>query len=255
MMVCAIDRVAAVPSSVLARFAQRWVFHLTDPLDAVGLGVAAGRCPRIDTWANLRYLDRSRGPVDGRSTTAFLARRRRGSCDRRMLPGVLHASSSACRAVRRRLVAADRAAVRRRSRLQSRRPRRRACVDHRAAAIGTKYGAAANRSGLGRGESRTVGGASLRRAAPARRRASTSLTRRDHRRHTTRRPSADRCRRRRTRRRRRWRTCHAGRIAPTGLMIVATGKPDRFARATATGPVSCVAAGSASSCRIERSRR
>ncbi|HVE18066.1 MAG TPA: FtsK/SpoIIIE domain-containing protein, partial [Ilumatobacteraceae bacterium] len=45
MMVCAIDRVAAVQSSVLARFAQRWVFHLTDPLDAVGLGVASADVP------------------------------------------------------------------------------------------------------------------------------------------------------------------------------------------------------------------
>ncbi|MEY2417221.1 MAG: segregation ATPase FtsK/SpoIIIE, family, partial [Ilumatobacteraceae bacterium] len=45
MMACAIDRVAAIPSSVLARFAQRWVFHLTDPLDAVGLGVASADVP------------------------------------------------------------------------------------------------------------------------------------------------------------------------------------------------------------------
>jgi S-DNA-T family DNA segregation ATPase FtsK/SpoIIIE len=43
--ICAIDRVAAVPSSVLACFAQRWVFHLTDPLDAIGLGVAAADVP------------------------------------------------------------------------------------------------------------------------------------------------------------------------------------------------------------------
>jgi S-DNA-T family DNA segregation ATPase FtsK/SpoIIIE len=45
MVACAIDRVAAVPSGVLARFAQRWVFHLTDPLDAVGLGVASADVP------------------------------------------------------------------------------------------------------------------------------------------------------------------------------------------------------------------
>ena len=44
-MVCAIDRVATVPSSVLARFAQRWIFHITDPLDAIGLGVAPADVP------------------------------------------------------------------------------------------------------------------------------------------------------------------------------------------------------------------
>ena len=44
-MVCAIDRAATVPSSVLARFAQRWIFHITDPLDAIGLGVAPADVP------------------------------------------------------------------------------------------------------------------------------------------------------------------------------------------------------------------
>ncbi|MEY2553082.1 MAG: segregation ATPase FtsK/SpoIIIE, family, partial [Ilumatobacteraceae bacterium] len=44
--VCAFDRVAAVPSTVLARCATRWIFHLTDPLDASGLGVPAKDVPR-----------------------------------------------------------------------------------------------------------------------------------------------------------------------------------------------------------------
>ncbi|HEY4610991.1 MAG TPA: FtsK/SpoIIIE domain-containing protein, partial [Ilumatobacteraceae bacterium] len=39
------DRVGAVPASVIARFGQRWVFHLTDPLDGAGLGVAAADVP------------------------------------------------------------------------------------------------------------------------------------------------------------------------------------------------------------------
>jgi S-DNA-T family DNA segregation ATPase FtsK/SpoIIIE len=45
VMVASIDRVAAVPSGVVARFAQRWVSHLVDPLDGVALGVAAGDVP------------------------------------------------------------------------------------------------------------------------------------------------------------------------------------------------------------------
>ena len=40
-----IDRVSAIPSSVSAEFGQRWLFHLTDPLDAVALGVAAADVP------------------------------------------------------------------------------------------------------------------------------------------------------------------------------------------------------------------
>ncbi|MEP7203254.1 MAG: FtsK/SpoIIIE domain-containing protein [Ilumatobacteraceae bacterium] len=51
VIVGAVDRVAALPSSVLARFAQRWLFHLTDPLDATGLGMVAADVP---------------GPVPGR---------------------------------------------------------------------------------------------------------------------------------------------------------------------------------------------
>ncbi len=45
VVACAVDRVAAVPSSLLARCAQRWIFHLSDPLDASGLGVAAADVP------------------------------------------------------------------------------------------------------------------------------------------------------------------------------------------------------------------
>ncbi len=45
VVVCAFDRVAAIPSSTLARCAQRWIFHLTDPLDAAGLGIAAADVP------------------------------------------------------------------------------------------------------------------------------------------------------------------------------------------------------------------
>ena len=58
VMVCAVDRVAAIPSSVLARFAQRWIFHLTDPLDAVGLGIAPSDVP---------------GPIPGRIFVASTA--------------------------------------------------------------------------------------------------------------------------------------------------------------------------------------
>ncbi len=46
VMICAVDRVAALPSSVLARCAHRWLFHLTDPLDAVGIGVAPADVPQ-----------------------------------------------------------------------------------------------------------------------------------------------------------------------------------------------------------------
>jgi S-DNA-T family DNA segregation ATPase FtsK/SpoIIIE len=45
VMVCAFDRPAAIPSSVVARCAARWIFHLTDPLDATGLGIAAADVP------------------------------------------------------------------------------------------------------------------------------------------------------------------------------------------------------------------
>jgi DNA segregation ATPase FtsK/SpoIIIE, S-DNA-T family len=45
VVVCSFDRVASIPSSVLARCAQRWVFHLTDPLDASALGMAAADVP------------------------------------------------------------------------------------------------------------------------------------------------------------------------------------------------------------------
>jgi DNA segregation ATPase FtsK/SpoIIIE, S-DNA-T family len=45
IVVCAFDRVAAIPSSVLARCGERWIFHLTDPLDAAGLGIAAADVP------------------------------------------------------------------------------------------------------------------------------------------------------------------------------------------------------------------
>jgi S-DNA-T family DNA segregation ATPase FtsK/SpoIIIE len=40
VVVSSFDRVAAIPSAVLARCPQRWIFHLTDPLDAIALGVA-----------------------------------------------------------------------------------------------------------------------------------------------------------------------------------------------------------------------
>ncbi|MEO7371125.1 MAG: FtsK/SpoIIIE domain-containing protein, partial [Ilumatobacteraceae bacterium] len=38
-VICAVERAAAVPAGVIACCAQRWVFNLADPLDAVGLGV------------------------------------------------------------------------------------------------------------------------------------------------------------------------------------------------------------------------
>ncbi|HEY7628993.1 MAG TPA: hypothetical protein VH761_18130, partial [Ilumatobacteraceae bacterium] len=44
-VVAAFDRAAAVPSAVLARCAERWLFHVTDPLDAATLGVAAQDVP------------------------------------------------------------------------------------------------------------------------------------------------------------------------------------------------------------------
>ena len=45
VVVSSFDRVAAIPSAVLARCAQRWVFHMTDPIDAVALGVAPADVP------------------------------------------------------------------------------------------------------------------------------------------------------------------------------------------------------------------
>ena len=45
VMVCGIDRVGAIPQSVIGRCAQRWVFHLLDPLDAVGLGMSRADVP------------------------------------------------------------------------------------------------------------------------------------------------------------------------------------------------------------------
>ncbi len=45
VVVCTFDRAASIPSTVLARCAQRWVFHLTDPLDASVLGVAPADVP------------------------------------------------------------------------------------------------------------------------------------------------------------------------------------------------------------------
>jgi len=44
-VVATFERPAAVPASMLAAFAQRWLFHLDDPLDASGLGVKAARNP------------------------------------------------------------------------------------------------------------------------------------------------------------------------------------------------------------------
>ena len=91
-MVCAVDRVAAVPSTVLTRCAQRWVFHLTDPLDAVALGVAPVDVP---------------GPIPGRVVVAStgleaqlmfgrppLAARADGPCPTvvECLPAVLHSA-------------------------------------------------------------------------------------------------------------------------------------------------------------------
>jgi S-DNA-T family DNA segregation ATPase FtsK/SpoIIIE len=45
VMVCGFDRVAAIPSTVITRCPHRWIFHLTDALDASGLGIAAGDVP------------------------------------------------------------------------------------------------------------------------------------------------------------------------------------------------------------------
>jgi S-DNA-T family DNA segregation ATPase FtsK/SpoIIIE len=45
VMVCGFDRVAAIPSTVITRCANRWIFHLTDALDASGLGIAAADVP------------------------------------------------------------------------------------------------------------------------------------------------------------------------------------------------------------------
>ncbi len=55
VMVCGFDRVAAIPSSVLARCAARWIFHLTDRHDAAGVGIAAVDVP---------------GPIPGRLVVA-----------------------------------------------------------------------------------------------------------------------------------------------------------------------------------------
>ena len=43
--VCAVDRIAAISSTVLATCAQRWVFHLTDPHDAAAAGISACDVP------------------------------------------------------------------------------------------------------------------------------------------------------------------------------------------------------------------
>jgi S-DNA-T family DNA segregation ATPase FtsK/SpoIIIE len=45
VLVCAFDRAPSIPSAVLARCPQRWVFHLTDPLDASMLGMGAADVP------------------------------------------------------------------------------------------------------------------------------------------------------------------------------------------------------------------
>ena len=45
VVICAFDRVASIPSTVLARCPARWIFHLTDPLDAAGLAIAAADVP------------------------------------------------------------------------------------------------------------------------------------------------------------------------------------------------------------------
>ena len=45
VVVCGFDRVASIPSTVLAACAQRWIFHLTDPLDAISVGVQACDVP------------------------------------------------------------------------------------------------------------------------------------------------------------------------------------------------------------------
>jgi S-DNA-T family DNA segregation ATPase FtsK/SpoIIIE len=45
VVICAFDRVAAIPSTVLARCPDRWIFHLTDPLDAAGLGITPADVP------------------------------------------------------------------------------------------------------------------------------------------------------------------------------------------------------------------
>jgi DNA segregation ATPase FtsK/SpoIIIE, S-DNA-T family len=47
VVVCAFDRVASIPSTVLAHCPQRWIFHLTDPLDASGLGIAPADVPGL----------------------------------------------------------------------------------------------------------------------------------------------------------------------------------------------------------------
>ena len=45
VVVCGFDRVASIPSAVLARCSERWIFHLTDPLDSFGLGIGAVDVP------------------------------------------------------------------------------------------------------------------------------------------------------------------------------------------------------------------
>ncbi len=47
VVVCSVDRIAAIPSTVLAGCAQRWVFHLTDPHDASNVGIAACDVPGL----------------------------------------------------------------------------------------------------------------------------------------------------------------------------------------------------------------
>ena len=77
VVVCAFDRVASIPSTVLARCPQRWVFHLTDPLDASALGHVACRCSRADSPVESVVASTSpRGTADGRIAAAAVVRRR-----------------------------------------------------------------------------------------------------------------------------------------------------------------------------------
>ncbi len=45
VVVSTFDRVAAIPSTVLARSTHRWVFHLTDPIEAASLGISPADVP------------------------------------------------------------------------------------------------------------------------------------------------------------------------------------------------------------------
>ena len=152
MVVCTFDRVASIPSTVLARCPQRWVFHLTDPLDASALGsLGLPTFPGPAARADLRRLDRARGAVDGRLGRVAVLRRWPGAGRRRVHAGRGRCLGTAamppnpvttrcCRS------ACGSATV---ESCVDRRARWRARADRRPTAIGSQHGAATNGAGVG----------------------------------------------------------------------------------------------------------